>query len=100
MSDPKAKDWYDYKPPSSDDDLPSTTPVYAILHFDLEEPEGERRLRECLDAPNVKSALRELDQWLRGQIKHTDREDVDTLQEARDRLWVALGDHGVNLDDD
>ena len=31
--------------------------VTATLRFNLDDPEGERRLRECLDAPKVKVAI-------------------------------------------
>ena len=82
---------------SNDDELPPA--ALDTIHFNLDTQEGKRRLRECLDAPNVKEALCEFDRWLRNQVKHTDREDVETLQEVRDRLWVELGSHGVNLDD-
>jgi hypothetical protein len=32
-------------------------PVCANIVFDLTDPEGERRLRECIDAPKIKLVL-------------------------------------------
>ena len=81
-------------------DLPSSPAAYVTYTFDLENPEGERRLRECLDAPKVKSALWEFDQWLRNQLKHYDRDDAEGLQAARDALWTVFTEHGVDLDDE
>ena len=78
----------------TDDTAPPSTPVYAILHFGLEDGEGERRLRECLDAPQVRSALWEYDNWLRGQIKHADRVE---LQPARDKLFEIFNEHDVSV---
>ena len=36
-------------------------------------------------------ATRDLDNWLRGQIKYADRNE---LQDARDKLWEFIDDHG------
>ena len=44
--------------------------VLSTLTFNLDYPEGERRLRECLDAPKLKSAVQEFDQWMRARIKY------------------------------
>jgi hypothetical protein len=40
-----------------------------------------------LRSPELHAALFEYDQWLRGQIKHAGRDD---LQEARDKLYDLL----------
>ena len=93
----------DCTPPDDDissGELPDTTPVYTIMHFDLDTHEGERRLRECLDAPRVKIALWEFDQWLRDQLKYHERDDAEGLQAARDRLGAVFGEHGIDLDDE
>ena len=93
-----ATEWIQNPGLSSDDDAMS--PVYATLHFYYDDPDSMRRFRECNQAADVKCAIRQFDQWLRDQVKHYDREDVETLQEVRDQLWRAFGEYGVNLDDD
>ena len=86
-----------------DKSAPSTT---AALTFNLDDPEGERRLRECLDAPKWKSALREFDQWLRNRIKYNDAdlperqvpdEGIEWLQFARDELWKRSAVNGIEI---
>jgi hypothetical protein len=74
--------------------------VYATLHFYYDDPDSMRRFRECNQAADVKSALWKYDRWLRDQLKYHERDDWEGLQVARDRLWIALGEHGVNLDDE
>lgn len=69
--------------------------VYATLHFNLEQSEGERRLRECLDAPNVKAAVSAFVEWLRrradaGEGRIRINKVWDRLHEefmARDVTW-------------
>jgi len=41
-----------------------------------------------------KGVLQDLDEWLKGQIKHADREE---LEEVRDKLYEKLADHGLLL---
>ena len=82
-----AKDWYDFVPPA-----PSTT---ATLAFNLDDPDGLRRLVEYLDAPKWKSAVWEFDQWLRNEIRHHDAgEDAETIREY---LHIVFGEHGIDI---
>jgi hypothetical protein len=77
-------------------------PVCANIVFDLTDPEGERRLREMLDAPRVKLVLWRLDQWLREKIKYADEISEDTRNAfawIRRRLYELCDDYSVNLDD-
>ena len=84
-----AKDWYDYEPPSAH------VTNYVTWNFDMDDPEGERRLRECLDAPKWKSAVQEFDQWLRSEIKyHGAGEDAQTI---RDHLHVLFDEQGIDI---
>jgi hypothetical protein len=75
----------------------------ASLVFDLTDPEGERRLREMLDAPKVKLVLWELDNYLRDLIKYGDDKDgveLTTLEMVRKALWHFCDDHGIRLDEE
>ena len=68
---------------------------YVTWRFNLDDPEGERRLRECLDAPKWKSAVWEFDQWLRNEIRHHDAgEDAETIREY---LHIVFGEHGIDI---
>jgi hypothetical protein len=84
--------------------------VCANLVFDLTDPEGERRLRECLDALQVKMVLWGLDQWLREQVKYaeeprTDQErrvhdyHIEQLEAVRLKFYELLDEYNVNLED-
>ena len=76
----------------SDESAPSTT---AALTFNLDDPEGERRLRECLDAPKWKSAVWEFDQWIRGLVKYG---DVTVNEESiRERFHAIFSEHGIDI---
>jgi len=72
--------------------------VSSTLTFNLDDPEGERRLRECLDAPKWKSAVWEFDQWLRGEIKYGDRELTDCA--IRDSLHRIFSDRNIDIWED
>jgi hypothetical protein len=82
-------------------------PVWANIVFDLTEPEGERRLREMLDAPKAKLVLWELDEWLRSLVRYgIEGTSVaglavdEALQEVRKRIWLLCDDHGIRLDEE
>jgi hypothetical protein len=54
----------------------------AILEFTFPEDQDEHT--DALNGANWKSVVWELDEWLRQQIKYSNRED---LQEVRDKLF-------------
>lgn len=99
-------------PQSNDSDMSSTpghTAANATLSFDLTEPEGERRLRECLDAPKAKLVLWGLDQWARNEIKYGPGDETtapwangvaDGLSMARKKLFELCDDYGIRLDEE
>ena len=92
-----AKDWYDYEPPSAH------VTNYVTWNFDMDDPEGERRLRECLDAPKWKSAAQEFDQWMRARIKYgADGTGADDLvyRATRSHLHTIFGEHGIDIWDE
>ena len=47
-----------------------------------------------------RSCLFELDQYLRSRLKYEDltSEVAENLQQARDRLWEIIEEHGVELE--
>ncbi len=71
----------------------------ATLHFDLDTHEGERRLKECIDAPLFKATLTDLDEWLRELSKHHDIRSVDT-GEVRERINIIAEGHGIDIWED
>ena len=79
-----------------DKSAPSTT---AALTFNLDDPEGERRLRECLDAPKWKCAVWEYERFLRGVIDATDESLADLMcfESARDKLFDIFGEHSIDI---
>jgi len=78
-----------------------TEPVYATLHFYHDDPDSMRRLRECLDAPNVKSALWDFDQELRRRWKYGEESDqLMTVEQVRGLLCKTLAENGINLWED
>lgn len=62
----------------------------ATLMFDEEDD-----LRTALDGYLFKNLLWEYDQWLRGEIKYSDRYE---LQPARDKLHEIARDHNISID--
>jgi len=68
--------------------------------FYIDDPEGERRLRECLNAPRVRSALWRFDQDLRSRWKYgEDSEQMMTVEQVRELLWEILNENNVDLEE-
>lgn len=86
-----AKDWYDFLPPA----CYSTN--YVTWHFSLDEPDGERRLRECLDAPKVMAAVREFERFLSEVIGVTEKQDTRMcFESARGELFAIFNRRGLS----
>lgn len=66
------------------------------VSFEFNLPEETHEFKTCSKAVNFVSALCEIDQWLRQEIKYNDRED---LQEIRDKVWEICSDNGVYTED-
>ena len=84
------------------DNIPESTPAYAILHFDLEDEEGERRLRECLDAPNVLRAVEDFEREIHEILKYSKGPEVwgkingyAALDRVRDMLFECFAANNV-----
>ena len=64
--------------------------------FYIDDPEGERRLRECLDAPKVLQAVVDFERWLRGVAETNSMEEKrEALETARDVLFKCFTDNDV-----
>ena len=77
----------------TDEDL---EPVYATLHFYHDDPESMRRFRECLDAPDVKAAVRDFHEWLRRQSDSENAEYAYAIDQVRERLFEVFNDRGLD----
>ena len=63
--------------------------------FYVDDPDGEHRLRECLDAPNVLRAVREYERWLSETIDLGWNENL--LKTARDKLFEIFNEENVTV---
>ena len=78
---------------------------WSTITFNLDDPEGERRMRECLDAPKWKSAVWEFDDWMKRQIKHgavgyqdeANATPEEVLAVAREHLHILFSEHGIDI---
>lgn len=70
----------------------------AILQFDLPQEEADHRA--AVQARDVLQVLTELDRWLRNELKHGDRPELEEhgLQRCRDKMWDLIDDNNVDLD--
>lgn len=60
--------------------------------FDLDTPEGREAMDLFLSGPELLRAVRDVDQWLRSQVKYTEQPDDVRFayQAVRDRLREEL----------
>ena len=71
----------------------------AILKFYL--PENQDEFETAVNGHKWKLAMRDLDQWLRSQLKYRDNfkdNEYETLEKCREILYEKLGDYGLNMD--
>jgi hypothetical protein len=64
----------------------------AILKFKL--PEELEEFETTLSADDMSALLFKFDQWLRSEIKHNSRND---LQEVRDKLYELANEHNISI---
>jgi len=57
--------------------------------------EERTQFMRAVHSTDMAIVLWDLDEWLRGKIKHEDRED---WQEVRDKLHELLEDNSIDLD--
>ena len=70
----------------------------ARLEFDLNDEMDRYRFRLATHAMGYRDVINELDQYLRGEVKHKDAKDWPDAQEVREVLWRLMGEHGVDLE--
>ena len=73
--------------------------MVATLTFDLSDPDQAAEHRRCCAATDVYIALRDMERWMRDQIKHGDAERYAGIEAMRDEFYSILGTHNINLDD-
>jgi len=68
--------------------------VKVTTEYESSDHEARREAQQILNAHEAHAALQDLNEWLRGQIKYGDR---DELQEIRDYLHEVCNDRGIDL---
>ena len=58
--------------------------------------EDDQELKRMVKSLDLVLALWDMDQWLRNEIKYSQKEH---LQEARDELYRIMDDHRIYLDE-
>ena len=73
----------------------------ATLEFNLDEHEDQVAHLRAVKALDMALALWDMDQYLRGLIKHGDLDHTvyDALQAARDKLYEIKSKHSIDLDE-
>lgn len=73
----------------------------GILKFNLSEPEERIAHLRAVKSLDMALALWDMDQYLRGQIKHGNLEKCtqEALSEAREQLRVVMTEHAIDLDE-
>lgn len=70
----------------------------AILEFDLNDPDDVEFHKKVISVKQAYSVLWEYDQWLRKIIKYEEREKWASIDEAREKLYELLNEHGIDFD--
>ena len=78
---------------------PNDHPASLVTwHFYLDTDEGERRLRECLDAPKVLEAVWDFERWLKYAIDDCSTVGWDApLRMVRGKLFECFLDNDVRV---
>jgi hypothetical protein len=72
----------------------------AILEFNLDEHDDQVAHLRAIKALDMALVLWDMDQYLRGLIKHGDLDDkvYDALEAARDKLYEIMNSHDITID--
>lgn len=62
----------------------------ASLEFQI--PDEVEAFETACEAMKVKCRIEEFSNWMRGLIKHTERETWPDLEAVRDEFWKIMGD--------
>ncbi len=70
------------------------------IQLDPDEPEDRDKLDLMTNGWKFRSSLFEMDQYLRDRLKYGElTAEVDkNLQEAHDKLWEIINEHGVEIE--
>jgi hypothetical protein len=71
---------------------PVASDAQLTVHFDLGTQEGRDAMDLFLSGPELLRAVREIDQWLRNQVKYTDQPEpvLEAYQRVREKLRDAI----------
>ena len=65
-----------------------------VMVFNMDRPEDRSKFEQAHHGGDLAIAVTQFDEWLRSQIKHADREE---LEDVRARLYEALEDNNIVL---
>lgn len=70
----------------------------AVLKFNI--PEEQSEFEMASNASKWHLVLWDLDQWLREQLKHAQRPEIDCviLQEVRSKIYELMEDENIRFD--
>jgi len=73
----------------------------AILEFNLDDNDDQMAHLRAIKATDMAVVLWEMDEYLRGQIKHglIDDNAHKALSITRDTLYCLMSNHNINLDE-
>lgn len=75
----------------------------AILEFNLDESDEREAHLRAVKSTSLAIALWEMDQYLRGEIKHAPdsmpHEVFNKLQDVRGRFYDIMSDNNIHLDE-
>jgi len=64
----------------------------AKIEFDL--PEEQAEFQTTMNAGKYQSALWDITQWIRGQIKYTENETIE-FEELRKKVWNIINENDI-----
>ena len=75
----------------------------GILEFNLDDSADMEAYMRAVKSTKLAIALWDMDQYLRGKIKHApdsmSEEEYKALQETRDKLREIMSDNNIDLDE-
>lgn len=77
------------------------TPHKAVLEFDLMDPDGRSAFKDSVAGSEYRLALNDIDDWMRGVIKHNSQRfpglTVSGIEHARVQLHEILSARNIKL---
>lgn len=73
----------------------------AILEFNLDNQDDVTAHKRAVKSLDMALTLWDMDQYLRGRIKHGDEEPVvyEALQQIRNKLYACMSEHSIDIDE-